>query len=82
MLEVWREITAEHNGKIIKGSFKFVDGMVTARSSTEPRRPMSPVILPSNWRRICSANWHARDGLKNRTQPKADVLKAKRARAQ
>ena len=32
MLEVWREITAEHNGKIIKGSFKFVDGMVTART--------------------------------------------------
>jgi hypothetical protein len=32
MLEVWREITAERNGKIIKGSFKFVDGMVTART--------------------------------------------------
>ena len=32
MLEVWREITAEHNGKIIKGSFKFLDGMVTART--------------------------------------------------
>ena len=32
MLEVWTEITAEHNGKIIKGSFKFVDGRVTART--------------------------------------------------
>jgi len=32
MLEVWREITVEHNGKIIKGSFKFVDGKVTART--------------------------------------------------
>ena len=33
MLEVWREITAEHNGKIIKGSFKFVDGMADSSNT-------------------------------------------------
>ena len=27
-LEIWREIAAEYKGKIIKGSFKFLDGMV------------------------------------------------------
>ena len=31
-LEVWREITTEYNGKIIKGSFKFIDGMVNVRT--------------------------------------------------
>ena len=27
-LEVWKEITAEYKGRVIKGSFKFLDGMV------------------------------------------------------
>jgi hypothetical protein len=31
-LEVWREITAEYNGRIIKGSFKFIDGVVNVRT--------------------------------------------------
>ena len=31
-LEVWREITTEYNGKNVKGSFKFVDGMVDVRT--------------------------------------------------
>jgi hypothetical protein len=31
-LEVWREITAEYNGKTIKGSFKFIDGLVAVRT--------------------------------------------------
>ena len=31
-LEVWREITTEYNGKIIKGSFKFIDGMINVRT--------------------------------------------------
>ena len=30
-LEIWREITSEYNGKAIKGSFKFLDG-VTVRT--------------------------------------------------
>jgi len=39
-LELWREITAEYNGRKIKGSFKFIDGRVDVRtqhgSKTEP----------------------------------------------
>ena len=31
-LEVWKEITAEYKGRVIKGSFKFIDGMVTVRT--------------------------------------------------
>jgi hypothetical protein len=31
-LEVWREITTEYNGRTIKGSFKFIDGMVDVRT--------------------------------------------------
>jgi hypothetical protein len=31
-LGIWREITAEYNGRTIKGSFKFLDGMVTVRT--------------------------------------------------
>ena len=30
-IEIWREITSEYNGKAIKGSFKFLDGVVTPR---------------------------------------------------
>jgi hypothetical protein len=32
-LEVWREITTEYKGKIIKGSFKFIDGIVNVRTT-------------------------------------------------
>jgi hypothetical protein len=31
-LELWREITAEYKGRIVKGSFKFIDDMVTVRT--------------------------------------------------
>jgi len=31
-LEIWREITTEYNGRAIKGSFKFLDGVVTVRT--------------------------------------------------
>lgn len=31
-LELWREITAEYKGRIIKGSFKFIDGKVDVRT--------------------------------------------------
>jgi len=31
-LEIWREITSEYNGGAIKGSFKFLDGVVTVRT--------------------------------------------------
>src|SRR5262245_2861039 len=31
-LEIWREITTEYNGRLIKGSFKFLDGVVTVRT--------------------------------------------------
>ena len=31
-LEVWKEISAEYKGRVIKGSFKFIDGMVTVRT--------------------------------------------------
>jgi hypothetical protein len=30
-LEIWREIKTEYNGRAIKGSFKFLDGVVTVR---------------------------------------------------
>ena len=30
--EIWREITTEYNGRAIKGSFKFLDGVVTVRT--------------------------------------------------
>jgi len=31
-LELWREITTEYNGRIIKGSFKFIDGKADVRT--------------------------------------------------
>ena len=31
-LEIWREITTEYNGRTIKGSFKYLDGVVTVRT--------------------------------------------------
>jgi len=31
-LEIWREIITEYNGRAIKGSFKFLDGVVTVRT--------------------------------------------------
>jgi hypothetical protein len=31
-LEVWTQITTEYNGRTIKGSFKFIDGMVNVRT--------------------------------------------------
>ena len=31
-LEIWREITTVYNGRAIKGSFKFLDGVVTVRT--------------------------------------------------
>lgn len=31
-LEVWRAITAEYNGRTVKGSFKFIDGVVNVRT--------------------------------------------------
>ena len=31
-LEVWSAITTEYNGRTIKGSFKFIDGMVNVRT--------------------------------------------------
>jgi hypothetical protein len=31
-LEIWREITTEYNGRAIKGSFKFLDDVVTVRT--------------------------------------------------
>lgn len=31
-LEIWREITTEYNGRAIKGSFKFLDGVVNVRT--------------------------------------------------
>jgi hypothetical protein len=31
-LEIWREITTEYNGRAIKGSYKFLDGVVTVRT--------------------------------------------------
>jgi prolyl-tRNA editing enzyme YbaK/EbsC (Cys-tRNA(Pro) deacylase) len=31
-LEIWREITTEYHGREIKGSFKFLDGVVTVRT--------------------------------------------------
>jgi hypothetical protein len=31
-LEIWRVITAEYNGRTIKGSFKFIDGIVNVRT--------------------------------------------------
>jgi len=31
-LEVWSEITSEYNGRVIKGSFKFIDGRVDVRT--------------------------------------------------
>jgi len=31
-LELWREVTTEYNGRIIKGSFKFIDGKVDVRT--------------------------------------------------
>jgi hypothetical protein len=31
-LEVWRAITAEYNGRTVKGTFKFIDGVVNVRT--------------------------------------------------
>ena len=31
-LEVWRAITADYNGRTVKGTFKFIDGVVNVRT--------------------------------------------------
>jgi hypothetical protein len=31
-LEIWSEITTEYNSRTIKGSFKYLDGVVTVRT--------------------------------------------------
>jgi hypothetical protein len=31
-LELWTEVTAEYSGRIVKGSFKSLDGKVTVRT--------------------------------------------------
>jgi hypothetical protein len=45
-LELWREVTTEYNGRIIKGSFKFIDGKVDVRtrhgSKTDQLRGRTP----------------------------------------
>jgi hypothetical protein len=50
--QVWREITAAYNGKIIKGSFKFIDGMVAVRtqrgSKTTQLRGHTPEQMAKN----------------------------------
>jgi hypothetical protein len=38
-LEIWREITTEYNGRAIKGSFKFLDGVVTVRTLRGSKAP-------------------------------------------
>jgi hypothetical protein len=51
-LEVWREITTEYNGRNIKGSFKFIDGMVIVRtphgSKTTPSGGRTPEQTAKN----------------------------------
>ena len=36
-LEIWREITTEYNGGAIRGSFKFLDGVVAVRTLRESK---------------------------------------------
>lgn len=35
--EIWSEITTEYNGRTIKGSFKYLDGVVTVRTPHESK---------------------------------------------
>ena len=51
-LELWREITAEYDGRIIKGSFKFIDGKVDGEPSTEARQINWAVVLPEQVAKI------------------------------
>ena len=64
MLEVWKEITAEYNGKIIKGSFKFVDGIVTARTQRGTKTASVGGHTPEQLAKNLLRNWHATEGLK------------------
>jgi hypothetical protein len=47
-LEIWREITTEYNDRAIKGSFKFLDGVVTVRTLRGSKVAQVRVKLPSN----------------------------------
>jgi hypothetical protein len=69
--QVWREITAAYNGKIIKGSFKFIDGMVAVRtqrgSKTTQLRGYTPEQMAKNLLRELARE----EGVKGLTQPSA-----------
>jgi hypothetical protein len=67
-LEIWGEITTEYNGRAIKGSYKFLDGVVTVERCAGPRQPKCAVKLPSKQPRLCYANWRAMEWLKIRAQ--------------
>jgi hypothetical protein len=45
-LEVWREITAEYNGRTVKGSFKFIDGVVNVRTPRGSKTMQSSGLTP------------------------------------
>jgi len=45
-LEVWREITTEYNGRAIKGSFKFIDGVVNVRTPRGSKATQSSGLTP------------------------------------
>jgi hypothetical protein len=45
-LEVWREITTEYNGRTVKGSFKFIDGIVDVRTQHGSKTTQSGGHIP------------------------------------
>ena len=48
-LEVWREITTEYNGRAIKGSFKFIDGVVNVRTPRGSKATQSSGLTPVSY---------------------------------
>jgi len=50
-LEVWRAITAEYNGRSVKGTFKFIDGVVNVRTLRGSKTMQSSGLTPEQMAR-------------------------------
>ena len=63
-LEIWREITTEYNGRAIKGSFKFLDGVVNVRTLHGSKAALVSGQTPEQLAKTFCANWRVKGKLR------------------
>jgi hypothetical protein len=73
-LEIWREITTEYNGRAIKCSFKFLDGVVTVRTLRGSKAAQVRGQTPEQLAKTLLRDWRATEWLKIRAQLICDQL--------